>query len=155
MKKLLIIFLLLFLILPAMGEYIPIEKSKSREYKKEIIESINSQIPIRKKEILNVFNEVEKEQDPYEKNLIIEYGVDGVLFDFYNELIDITEKYTGKDNVSKNAIEGDSSGLLFEVLIPYLKDNRINTSKILLFIKFAQKEQKKLEKKFNYPITIH
>ena len=69
--------------------------TKQYEYKKEIIQSINSQIPIRKKEILNVFNEVEKEQDPYERDSIITQGMDSVIFNFYCELIDITEKYIG------------------------------------------------------------
>ncbi len=156
MKKLFIIFLSLFLFVPlAMGEYIPIEKNRSKEYRKEITESINSQIPIRKKETLDVFNKVEREQDQYEKNLIIEYGIDGVLFDFYNELIDITEKYAGKGKIRGNFIENDDVWQLHYALIPYLKDNRISASKILSFVKFAISKQKMLEKKFNYPIIIH
>ncbi len=137
-----------------MGEYIPIEKSRSEQYRKEIVNSINSQIPIRKKEILNVFSDVAKEQDPYDKDLKIEYGINGVLFDFYNELIDITEKYVGKGKITEKFIPNDDVFQSHWALIPYLKDNKINASKILSFIKFAQKKQKELEKKFNYPTRL-
>ena len=43
---------------------------------------------------------------------------------------------------------------LFEALIPYLKDNKINASKIYSLIRFGLKRQKELEKKYNYQIEI-
>ena len=155
MKKILILLLFIFFSLPAFAQYIPVPQEQSRQYKKEIEQVIKTQIPIAKKNIDNVFKEVEEEKDEYEKVLKIEYSIDGVLFDLYWNMIDITEeKYIGKNNIRKNLNEGDYSGELFEALIPYLKDNRINASKIYSLIKYAQKRQKELEKKYNYQIEL-
>ena len=155
MKKILIILLFIFFSLPAFAQYIPVPQEQSRQYKKEIEQVIKTQIPIAKKNIDNVFKEVELEKDEYEKILKIEYSMDGVLFDLYWNIIDVTEeKYIGKNNIRKNLNEGDYSGELFEALIPYLKDNKINASKIYSLIKYAQKRQKELEKKYNYQIEL-
>ena len=155
MRNVISIFLFIFLCLPSFAEYKPIPKELSTQYKKEIEQVIKTQVPIAKKNIDNVFKEVEEEKDEYEKVLKIEYSIDGVLFDLYWNMIDIAEeKYIGKNNIRKNLNEGDYSGELFEALIPYLKDNRINASKIYSLIKYAQKRQKELEKKYNYQIEL-
>ena len=155
MKKILIAVLFMFICLPVLAEYKPIPKELSAQYKKEIEQVIKTQIPIAKKNIDNVFREVEEEKDEYEKVLKIEYSIEGIFYDLYWNIIDITEeKYIGKNNIRKNLNEGDYSGELFEALIPYLKDNKINASKIYSLIKYAQKRQKELEKKYNYQIEL-
>ena len=153
MKKILIAVLFIFFCLPVLAEYKPIPKELSVQYKKEIEQLIKTQVPIAKKNIDNVFKEVELEKDEYEKVLKIEYSMDGVLFDLYKFLINITEKYVGKDKVYISE-DGDTLSILFEALTPYLKDNRINSSKIYSLIKYAQKRQKELEKKYNYQIEL-
>lgn len=154
MKKILIVILIILFCLPSLAQYIPVPIEQSKQYKNEIEQIIKTQIPISKKNINDVFKKVELEKDEFEKVLIIEYGMDGALFDFYWDMIDTTEKYIGKDNIRKNLNEGDYSGELFEALIPYLKDNKINASKIHSLIKYAQKRQRELEKKYNYQIEI-
>jgi len=153
MKKILIILLFIFFSLPAFAQYIPVPQEQSRQYKKEIEQVIKTQIPIAKKNIDNVFKEVELEKDEYEKVLKIEYSMDGILFGLYKLLINTTEKYVGKDKVYISE-DGDTLSILFEALTPYLKDNRINSSKIYSLIKYAQKRQKELEKKYNYQIIL-
>ena len=139
MRNLLIIFLFIFLCLPSFAEYMPIPKELSKQYKNEIEQVIKTQVPIAKKNIDNVFKEVEVEKDKYEKILKIEYSMDGVLFDLY-------KVYFSED--------GDTLSILFGALIPYIKDNKINASKIYSLIKYAQKRQKELEKKYNYQIEL-
>ena len=155
MKKAFIIFLFIFL--SAFANYQPIPDDFKKEYKEEITQIINFQIPLAKKEIDNIFNEVENEKDPYEKILKIEYSIDGIFFDFYWYLIDITEKYIGKNHiVNELEINGgdDNPWTLHDIIMPYLLDNKINISKIYQLIKYGQKKQKKLEKKYNYQIEI-
>ncbi len=132
---------------------ISIPKEQSIQYKKEVEQVIKTQIPIAKNKIDNVFKEVELEKDEYEKDLIIRYGMDGVLFDLYKLLIETTEKYVGKDKVYISE-DGDTLSILFKALIPYIKDNKINASKIYSLIRYAQKRQKELEKKYNYQIEL-
>ena len=153
MKKILIAVLFIFFCLPVLAEYKPIPKELSTRYKKEIEQLIKTQVPIAKKNIDNVFREVEEEKDEYEKVLKIEYSMDGVLFDLYKFLINTTEKYVGKDKVYISE-DGDTFSILFEALIPYLKDNKINASKIYSLIKYGLRKQKELEKKYNYQIIL-
>lgn len=140
--------------LPTFAEYQPIAKEQSKQYKKEIEQTIKTQVPIAKRNIDNVFREVELEKDEHEKVLKIEYGIEGVFYDLYWNIIDITEKYIGKDNIRNTLNEDDNPWGLHEALTPYLKDNRINASKIYSLIKYGLKRQKELEKKYNYQIEL-
>ena len=147
MKKLLIIFLSLFLFLPAMGEYIPIEKSKSKEYKKEIEQVIDSKVPIYKKQIVKLFDEFKEEQKQSQLKTDDEYTLlwDEIVFKLYFDLIDITEKYVGK-NIIYGEFGSEDFADLYYAMKPYFKDNKINTSKINALFKYIKTEHKKLKK---------
>ena len=129
------------------AEYIPIPKEQSKQYKKEIEQLIKTQVPIAKKNIDNVFREVEEEKDEYMKINIIEYGIESEILYFYMKLIDATEKYT---KIKEFLPGGDSYGDLIEALNPYLNDNRIKASKIKSFLHYSNKKQKILEEKYSY-----
>ena len=147
MKKILIILLFIFFSLPAFAQYIPVPQEQSRQYKKEIEQVIKTQIPIAKKNIDNVFKEVELEKDEYMKINIIEYGIESEIFYFYMKLINVTEKYA---KIKKFLPGGDSYTDLIEALNPYLNDNKIKASEIKSFLNYSNKKQKELEKKYNY-----
>ena len=147
MKKLLIVFLFMFICLPVFAEYKPIPKELSALYKKEIEQIIKTHVPIAKKNIDNVFKEVEEEKDEYMKINIIEYGIESEIFYLYMKLIDTTEKYT---KIKEFLPGGDSYTDLIEALNPYLNDNKIKASEIKSFLNYSNKKQKKLEKKYNY-----
>lgn len=154
MKKILIAVLFIFFCLPVLAEYKPIPKELSVQYKKEIEQLIKTQVPIAKKNIDNVFREVEEEKDEYEKVLKIEYSIEGIFYDLYWNIIDTTEKYIGKNHIRNTLNEDDNPWGLHEALIPYLKDNKINASKIYSLIKYGLRKQKELEKKYNYQIEL-
>ena len=147
MKKILIAVLFIFFCLPVLAEYKPIPKELSVQYKKEIEQLIKTQVPIAKKNIDNVFREVEEEKDEYIKINIVEYGIESEIFYFYMKLIDVTEKYT---KIKEFLPGGDSYGDLIEALNPYFNDNRIKASKIKSFLNYSNKKQKKLEEKYSY-----
>ena len=147
MKKILIAVLFIFFCLPVLAEYKPIPKELSAQYKKEIEQLIKTQVPIAKKNIDNVFREVEEEKDEYIKINIVEYGIESEIFYFYMKLIDVTEKYT---KIKEFLPGGDSYGDLIEALNPYFNDNRIKASKIKSFLNYSNKKQKKLEEKYSY-----
>ena len=147
MKKILILLLFIFFSLPAFAQYVPIPKEQSKQYKNEIEQVIKSQIPIAKKNIDNVFKEVESEKNEYIKINIIEYGIESEIFYFYMKLIDATEKYT---KIKEFLPGGDSYTDLIEALNPYLNDNKIKASKIKSLLNYSNKKQKKLEEKYNY-----
>ena len=133
--------------LPVFAEYQPIAKEQSKQYKKEIEQIIKTQIPVAKKNIDNVFKEVELEKDEYIKINIIEYGIESEIFYFYMKLIDVTEKYA---KIKEFLPGGDSYTDLIEALNPHLNDNKIKASKIKSFLNYSNKMQKKLEEKYNY-----
>ncbi len=147
MKKVLMTILFIFLCLPVFAQYKSIPKELSAQYKKEIEQLIKTQVPIAKKNIDNVFREVEEEKDEYMKINIIEYGIESEIFYFYMKLIDATEKYT---KIKEFLPGGDSYGDLIEALNPYLNDNRIKASKIKSFLHYSNKKQKILEEKYSY-----
>ena len=154
MKKILIAVLFIFFCLPVFAEYKPIPKELSAQYKKEIEQLIKTQVPIAKKNIDNVFREVEEEKDEYEKVLKIEYSIEGIFYDLYWNIIDATEKYIGKNYIRNTLNEDDNPWGLHEALTPYLKNNKINASKIYSLIKYGLRKQKELEKKYNYQIEL-
>ena len=83
MKRIILIIILsLLFCMQSFAEYIPIPKEQSKQYKKEIEQVIKTQVPIAKKNIDNVFREVEEEKDEYMKINIIEYGIESEIFYF-------------------------------------------------------------------------
>ena len=145
MKPLLIILILiLFIALPAFSEYKPINKEYSLQYKNEIEKIIKKQVPASKEAINGIFLEIEKEQNQYVKLVIIEQGINSILFDFYIELINITDKYT---DIKKDIPATDWYGDLKNIIYPYLIDNNINVEDINALLKYANKKQIEFERK--------
>ncbi len=142
MKKLLIIFLSLFLFLPAFScenKYYLGEK-----YKKEITKIIDKEYPKAIKAINDVFVEFDKEKNPYEKSVIIDIGITGVLFDFYQELLHKTNKYT---DLHLEKLGTDWYGDLKKIIDPYLEKNQIDMTKIDLLDKYTDIKQIEIEKR--------
>ena len=120
-----------------------------KNYRQEVIEFIEKEIPIYIKKIDNVENEIKNEKDPWVRAVMIDNSVDGVLFDFYMDLINITEKYSGKDSVRNAIPPTDFSELLREALIPYLDKNKTNASeKINSLVKYAISKEKEYSDKY-------
>ncbi len=147
MKKfLLFICITIFLCLPVFAKYQPIPQKYSIQYRNEINKTIKYQIPISKKNIIDVFKEIENEENIYIKNYLIEQGINSIIFEFYTELINVTNKYV---NIKNDIPPTDWYGDLEKILIPYLEDNNINKSKINSFINFAKNKQIEIERKYN------
>lgn len=119
-----------------------------KEYKDEITLLLEKETSKNKIQIDNLFKEIKNEKDPYKKQANIEYGIENIFFDFYWKLIDTTEKYTGKNKIKNNLAAGDNVWEMHKVLIPYFKNNKINTSTLLSFINYGLEKQKIIEKTF-------
>ena len=142
MKKLFIIFLSLFLFIPAFcyeNKYYLGEK-----YKKEITKIIDKEYPKVIKAIDDVFVEFEKEKEPYEKGAIIDWGIPSIMFYFFDTLIKETNKYLPQPLPQ---LETDWNYALEMQIMPYLKNNRIDRTKIKSLRKYADKKQREIEKK--------
>ena len=157
MKKLTIIFLITLIVLFSISVFFAYDKHFKyilpKEYKKEIEIILEQEISITTQKIDKLYKEIENEKDPLDKKLLIEYGVDGVFFDFYWKLVNATEKHTQKNKITNKLPANDNVWEIHEALIPYFKNNKINTSKISTLIEYKIKKQKEIEKKyanFNY-----
>jgi hypothetical protein len=120
-----------------------IKSENQKQYRQEINNCIKKQVPISKKEINKVIVNIQQEENIYIKNSLIDIGIESVLFNFYMQLIDITEKYV---EIKKDIPSTDYYMVLKNTLSPYLNENNINTSKINSLLKYAEKKQKKLRK---------
>ena len=148
MKKFLsLLFIMIFFAIPVFAEYKPIPQKYIKKYKEEINNKINYQIPVSKKEVKDVINEIKSEQNEYVRSYLIIDGINVVLFSFYMELINVTDKYV---NIKSSIPPTDGYGVLKELITPYLNDNKINTSKIDNFLNYCKIQQTKLEKQYNY-----
>ena len=81
----------------------------------------------------------------YIKQVTIEQGINSLLFTFFMDLINITDKYIA---IKKDLPATDYYLVLKDIIIPYLEQNSINTKKIDSLLKYANKKQVKLEKKY-------
>lgn len=119
-----------------------------KKYKNEITLLLEEEISKNKIQIDNLFEEIKNEKDPYKKQASIEYGIEGIFFNFYQNLIDTTEKYAGKNKIKNNIPAGDNVWEIHKVLIPYFENNKINTSALSSFINYGLKKQKIIEQTF-------
>lgn len=148
MKNFIIILLVLICInVPAFSDYHTFPKDLSLQYKSEIEDIINKEIPLTKHSIKNVLNEAKREKNDYNRQLIIEQGIAINLFEFYKKLINATEKYVP---INEYLPASDWYGELKKNLDPYLKNNNINVKKINKLLKYAEQKQYQLEKKYGY-----
>jgi len=149
MKKYLLILFIIIISIFFTIKYI--EHSKyylGKEYRNEINALLETEILKTMHELDGLLEEIEKEKDPYDKIGLIEMGVDIVFFNFYWKLVDTTEKYIGKDKIINRLPHNDNVWEIHWALIPYFKNNRINTSKIFALIEYGDKKQKEIEKKY-------
>ena len=147
-----VLLLLLFIIvynIPAIyAEYTPIPNNLKSSYKKEIEQVINKEVPKSKLAIKNIEFEIKKEKNPYNRQTIIDYGITSILFDFYTQLINVTEKYS---NIKQSIPPTDWYIELKESITPYFIDNNINSKRIDALIDYANRKQKEINKRFtNY-----
>ncbi len=147
MRKFLITALMLVLsVLNVFAQYEPILHKYSKTYKNEINRVIKKQVPVAKKEIKYIFEEIDLEENSSIRECLIEKGTDDVLFQFYMKLVDVTDKYANvRTRQFMPYIDGYKT--LKEIIDPYLEDNDANISKVNSLLKFAEKKQRELDKK--------
>lgn len=97
------------------------------QYAKEINQVINSQIPVAKKKIDKIEKKFKVEKNTDKKTALIEQGLYDVLYDFYVELINTTDKYM---NIKSTMPTTNSYQDLQIFIKPYLESNNINIKKV-------------------------
>lgn len=156
MKKL-VLFILMSIVfsLPVFAEYKPIPKELSRQYKNEIERTINSYSNF-------VYAAIDKDvaqaadyfntliNDGYDIGIhvslvnIAELRIPSEDMFLYQKLMEITvEKYLGEKYIP---VPTDSTYPMEEFLVPYLKDNKINMSKLNAISKYQNKKIKFVKK---------
>lgn len=157
MKKILLLFLILFIGLPCLCAYRPIPSDKKLEYKEQMTNYIDTNYIDTANKTYNNYLEAQttfyqflKTKQPKDKDKIIEcyeWGVDEPLFFYYKGLLELTQKFA---NIPLDELPAtDYSGDLYEFLEPYFKDNNINTKKFDELAEFAHFTEKRIEKYYN------
>jgi len=145
-KILFTLFVLFNFSLLSFAEYKPVPQDLKSAYKKEMEFTIKKEVPKSKKLINNIKREINSEKNPYNRQTIIDYGITSILFDFYMQLADVTNKYV---ELKQDLPSTDWYMELKEVITPYLIDNNINTRRIDSLLDYAHKKQIKLNKKYS------
>lgn len=156
MKKfVLFIFLFLVFCLPAFADYKPIPKELSKQYKNEMENTI-------KVYSNSVYDAIDDDVIKAKKyfNILINKGYDiGIHvslvniaeliipsedMDLYHKLMQITiEKYLGESYIP---IPTDSTYPAEEFIVPYLKDNKVDMSRLNAICRYQNKKIKLVEK---------
>lgn len=153
MKKL-ILLLLSFLVIssPCFAEYKPIPKHLSKQYKKEIMQIINTQFPVAIQETEQIWEEAHKMYLKVLENreLYIDYAtnnydtnIDIGEFNLLLKIITVTNKYVKISD--ENTLATDYTEALMEFLEPYFKDNKIKTDKLYRLGVLINKRYKEIE----------
>lgn len=143
LKKIFVVVIVALYFIPiVLADSRLIPQELSLEYKTEVERTIKAEIPKTKRDINIVYKEVKTEQNPYIKRSIAETGITSVLFEFYKNLADITNKYATK---KLSLPDTDWYLTIKTCLAPYLKENDINTKPIDNLLKYAEKKQKKIK----------
>lgn len=108
------------------------------EYKKEINKTIKQETKKAKKSIDKIKFGLIKEKNNYIKPSIVEQEINASLFSMYMELINTTNKYI---EIKKDIPITDNYDELAKIIIPVLKSNDIDISKINKTINYASKKQ--------------
>ena len=142
------LFILFNFSLLSFAEYKPIPQDLKSAYKKEMEFTIKKEVPKSKKLINNIKREINSEKNPYNRETIINYGISSILFDFYMQLADVTNKYI---EIKQDIPATDWYIELKEFINPYLKDNNINVKTINSLLIYAKRKQLNIEKQYaNY-----
>ena len=145
-KILFTLFILFNFSLLSFAEYKPIPQNLKSAYKKEMEFTIKKEVPKSKKLINNISREINSEKNPYNKQTIIDYGIASILFDFYMQLADVTNKYV---EIKQDIPATDWYIELKEFINPYLKDNNINVRTINSLLIYAKRKQLNIEKQYS------
>ena len=95
MKKIIVVILILLFSLSVFISYDKHFKYYlGKEYKNEITLLLENEIPKSMKEVDGLFKKIENEKDSLDKKNLADLGINTILFDFYSELIEVTQKYT-------------------------------------------------------------
>ena len=140
------LFILFNFSLLSFAEYKPIPQDLKSAYKKEMEFTIKKEVPKSKKLINNIKREINSEKNPYNKQTIIDYGIASILFDFYMQLADVTNKYV---EIKQDIPATDWYIELKEFINPYLKDNNINVRTINSLLIYAKRKQLNIEKQYS------
>ena len=145
MKKL-ILLLLSFLVIssPCFAEYKPIPKHLSKQYKKEMEQIIKQKYSDHFDRIKN-YDKVIKNIKPENRYTYIDVGIQSEIFEFLMALIYTTDTYS---NILNEIPTTDFWPKLYDILYPYLQNNDINTRLIDKLIKYSNKKENILRKKF-------
>lgn len=142
MLRILVMLLLLFA-MPVYANYKPISTEVSQQYKLEVEEFVKLRYSFYQQEIDSILLEYSKCPSLYEKRVIFEQGINSILLDFYMQILEITNRYV---NIKDNIPQTDYPSELYQLLLPYFKENHVNTNKINKLLNYAMKRQKKMEK---------
>jgi hypothetical protein len=141
--------------LPAFADYKPIPKELSKQYKKEIentiktysnsiYDAIDNDI-IQATKYFNIL--IHNEYDIGTHVLLVniaELRIPSEDMDLYHKLMEITiKKYLGEKYIP---IPTDSTYPAEEFILPYLKDNKINMSRLNAICRYQNKKIKLVEK---------
>ncbi|MBR5303243.1 MAG: hypothetical protein IKU37_00260 [Candidatus Gastranaerophilales bacterium] len=142
MKKISIIVLIISIILFSLGVFFAYDKHFKyilpKEYKKEIELLLEQETPKATQEIDGLYKEIENEKDPYDKEILIETGINTILFNLYNKLIFVTQKYKNLDSeIPLTDFDVDLAITIF----PYLKKNQVDYTILKQFLKYTDKKQ--------------
>ena len=145
-KILFTLFILFSFSLQSFAEYKPIPQDLKSAYKKEIEFTIKKEAPKSKKLIDDITKKINSEKNPYNKQTLIDYGITSILFDFYMQLTNVTNKYV---EIKQDIPATDWYIELREFINPYLKDNNINIKTINSLLIYAERKQLKIEKQYS------
>ena len=95
--------------------------------------------------VTNLCKEIEKEQNTYVRQAIIDNGVDSILLLFYISFVEITNKYV---NIKQDIPNTGWYGNIKNIIDPYLKDNNINMLKIEYILKYANNKQVQIKRRY-------
>ena len=120
------------------------------EYKNEITLLLENEIPKSMKEVDGLFKKIENEKDSLDKKNLADLGINTILFDFYSELIEVTQKYT---DIKKDLPNTDFDVDLIMVLYPYLKANNVDIKKLKSFLDYCDTMQTEIDNKYLKPVN--
>ena len=145
-RQIFTIILLFILCLPVVAEYKAIPENVQQAYQSEINNLIDNEVKKSKKNIKLVIKGINSENNLIIKRVLVEQTIPSILCNFYKTLIVTTDKYV---DIEKDIPATDWYEELQIFMKPYFKDNNINTSKIDSLIKYANRYQNRIYKKYN------
>jgi len=141
MKKVFLLFCILIFALPCFASYKPIPPEKQVQYKTEIEQIINKETPLAKKRIDKEMKYAAKLYKKIVNNKLSTYSIEytnmtlteEIVIPFeaaivYSKLIEATSKYT---TGIQTEFHTDDYTPLEDEITPYLKDNKIDITKII------------------------